>query len=74
MLSIPFVKAKSSDENVTVPRMRLVLDSLCGLIQFEVSLESDPEGIVLGDWEFARQEIANCLTTLASEGIQEIKD
>ena len=74
MLSIPFVKEKSSDELKEVPKVPLVLDSLCELIQFEVSLESDPEGQIIGDWEFARQEIANCLTTLASEGIQEIKD
>ena len=74
MLSIPFTKKKSSDELKEVPKVPLVLDSLCDLIQFEVSLEADPDGSVIGDWEFARQEIANCLTTMASQGIQEIKD
>ena len=54
--------------------MPLVLNSLCDLICYEVSLESDPDGQIIGDWEYARQEIANCLTTLASEGIQDIKD
>ena len=74
MLSIPFVKKKFSDENLQVIKMTLVLNSLCDLIQYEVSLESDPEGAIIGDWDYARQEIANCLTTLASEGIQDIKD
>ena len=74
VLSIPFVKKKFSDENLQVIKMTLVLNSLCELIQYEVSLESDPDGTIIGDWEYARQEIANCLTTLASEGIQDIKD
>ena len=74
VLSIPFVKKKFSDENLQVIKMTLVLNSLCDLIQYEVSLESDPDGTIIGDWEYARQEIANCLTTLASEGIQDIKD
>mmetsp|Transcript_42805 Transcript_42805/g.56563 ORF Transcript_42805/g.56563 Transcript_42805/m.56563 type:complete len:115 (+) Transcript_42805:366-710(+) len=37
-------------------------------------MESDSTGNLLSDWEYARQEIANTLTNIASQGIEDIKD
>ena len=74
MLNIPFEKKKSSDENKQVPKIPLVLDALCDLIMFEVDIESDQDGVLTTDWEYCRQEIANTLTTIASQGLEGIKD
>lgn len=46
--------------------MVLVFNGLCELIKYEVPLESDPEGSITSEWENARMEIANTLTTIAS--------
>lgn len=74
VLNIPFQKRKSSDELKEVVKIPDVLNALCDLILYEVPLDSDPEGTLTGDWEFARQEIANTLTNIASQGIEDIKD
>lgn len=66
VLNIPFEKAKSSDELKEVNKIPGVLNSLCDLILFEINVESDPEGGLLGDWECTRQEIANTFTNIAS--------
>jgi hypothetical protein len=74
VLSIPFEKEKSSDELKEVKKMIYVLDGLCDLILFEVSLENDPEGIITSEWELARMEIANTLNRIASIEAEEIKN
>ena len=74
VLNIPFQKEKSGDELKQVHKIPDVLNALCDLILFEVSLDSDPEGSITADWEYARQEIANTLTNIASQGIEDIKD
>lgn len=51
-----------------------MLNALCDLILYEIPLDCDPEGTLTADWEFARQEIANTLTNIASQGIEDIKD
>lgn len=61
----PFSKEKSSDETKEVPKMVLVFNELCKLIQFEVQAEQDPEGQITCDWENARMTIADTLTTIA---------
>ncbi len=66
-ICVPFLKEKSSDELTEVPKMILVFNGLCDLIKFEVPVESDPEGITTTDWENARMQIANTLTTIANQ-------
>ena len=51
-----------------------MLDALCDLILFELDIEQDPDGSLTADWEYTRQEIANTLTIIASQGLEGIKD
>ena len=74
VLNIPFQKKRSSDELKQVQKIPDVLNALCDLINFEVNLESDPQGTIIAEWECTRQEIANTLTNIASQGIEDIKD
>ena len=73
VLNIPFHKKKSSDELEEVKKIPLVLDALCDLILFEIS-DFEPDESLIADWEYTRQEIANTLTNIASQGIEDIKD
>ena len=74
VLNIPFQKEKSSDELKQVAKIPDVLNALCDLILFEINIEADPSGALCAQWENTRQEIANCLTNIASQGIEDIKD
>ena len=75
VLNIPFQKEKSSDELREVVKIPDVLNALCDLIMYEVSMEqAEHEESLISDWEYARQEIANTLTNIASQGIEDIKD
>ena len=75
VLNIPFQKEKSSDELREVAKIPDVLNALCDLILFEISVEqAEHDESLVTDWEFARQEIANTLTNIASQGIEDIKD
>lgn len=70
VLRIPFQKKKSSDEIHEVPRMPQVFNTLCRLVLLEVS--SDPNAASF--WEGLRTDIADTITEIANQGVQEIKD
>ena len=74
VLNIPFQKKRSSDEFKEVHKIPEMLNALCDLILFEIPLECDPDGEIMGEWENTKQEIANTLTNIASQGIEDIKD
>jgi uncharacterized lipoprotein len=61
----PFVKEKASDETKEVPKLSTLLESLCDLLNFEISIEQDTDGTITTEWENARMEIANTLTAIA---------
>jgi hypothetical protein len=64
---IPFVKEKSSDENIHVPNIPVFLNSLCPLLKYETPDRSM-------DYEAMCVEIANTISEIASYGIQELKE
>jgi len=76
VLNLPFERRKNKSKDVTFIEELLpeLLNSLCDLILFDIPMESDSTGNLLSDWEYARQEIANTLTNIASQGIEDIKD
>ena len=73
---MPFERRKNKSKDVTFIEELLpdLLNALCDLILFDIPVEGDPDGQLLADWEYARQEIANTLTNIASQGIEDIKD
>ena len=73
-LLIPFELAKSSDELKVVPNMKLVFNQLCHLVKCDVNAEADPNGDIISAWETARQAIIDTICSIASQGVEEIKD
>ena len=79
VLKVPFVKELASDELSQVPNMPLAFNALCTLLKMEIPVSADQE-ITIEEAEFLQQfdqaqcEIANTLSVIASEGVNDIKD
>ena len=78
VLKVPFVKELASDELSQVPNMPLAFNALCLILKMELNL---PEAEMSSDdieslqqLDNARCEIANTISVIASEGINEIKE
>lgn len=79
VLKVPFVKELASDELSQVPNMPMAFNALCLLLKAEIMIEanddiSPEEEEFLQQFEQAQCEIANTISTIASEGVKEIKE
>jgi hypothetical protein len=70
VLRIPFQKLKSSDELTEVRKMPAFFNRLCDLLL----LQCPESGDVAICWESLRTDIADTITEIANQGVQEIKD
>jgi len=79
VLKVPFVKELASDELSQVPNMPMAFNALCLLLKTDIpiQLEADisiEESEFLMQFDQAKCEIANTISVLASEGVEEIKE
>ena len=78
VLKLPIMKEKSSDETKQVPNLPVVFNALCPLLRYNIQIEETGEDVDLGqvvaEFEKVCEEIANTISMIASQGVQEIKD
>jgi hypothetical protein len=75
---MPIMKEKSSDETKQVPNLPVVFNALCPMLRYNIPIEETAEdfdlGQVVAEFEKVCEEIANTISMVASQGVQEIKD
>lgn len=78
VLKLPIMKEKSSDETKQVPNLPVVFNALCPMLRYNIPNEETNEDVDLGqvvaEFEKVCEEIANTISMIASQGVQEIKD
>jgi len=79
VLKVPFVKELASDELSQVPNMPITFNALCLLLKTEIPIAEDgdisiEESEFLMQFDQAKCEIANTISVLASEGVNDIKE
>jgi uncharacterized protein YgbK (DUF1537 family) len=78
VLKVPFVKEISSDELTQVPNMPMVFDALCLLLKMQIQIPQEEISSDVADslqaLDRAQCEIANTISVIASEGVNEIKE
>jgi len=79
VLKVPFVKELASDELSQVPNMPMAFNALCLLLKTEIPIPEEgdisiEESEFLMQFDQAKCEIANTISVLASEGVDDIKE
>lgn len=78
VLKIPIFKEKSSDETKQVPNLPLLFNSLCQLLRYNIPISEADEGQemleVYQEYDKICESIANTISSIASQGVSEIKD
>ena len=79
VLKVPFVKELASDELSQVPNMPMAFNALCLLLKTEIPFPEEgdisiEESEFLMQFDQAKCEIANTISVLASEGVDDIKE
>ena len=79
VLKVPFVKKNSSDENIEVPNMPKVFNALCDLLKTDIPIDVNQEISIeeqehLQQFDQAKCEIANTISIIAQEGVNEIRE